>query len=79
MSARPFAEFASAGLGRSIADRFEQQVTNDPGHLAIRTGTHTLTYEQTESPSERDRRQILSRRGPGQEPPSRSCSRTTRR
>src|SRR6185503_16542478 len=68
MSAQPFGEFASAELECSIADRFGQQVTKDPGHLAIRTATHTLTYEQLNRRANVIARQILSRIGPAQRP-----------
>ena len=68
MSAQPFVESAAAEIERSIAARFEQQVANDPGHLAIRTSTHTLTYEQLNRRANVIARHILSRCGQREEP-----------
>jgi amino acid adenylation domain-containing protein len=68
VNVQPIVELASAGLELSIADRFEQQVANNPGRLAIHTGTHTLTYEQLNRRANAIAHHVLSRRGRGLEP-----------
>ena len=68
MIAEPLVEVGSDELERSISDRFEEQVEKDPEHLAIRTRTHALTYEQLNRGANVIARQILSRRGGAQEP-----------
>jgi len=67
MTGRIFVE-PGRELERSISDRFEAQVESDPGHLAIRTSTHTLTYEQLNRRANVIAREILSRRGSAAEP-----------
>ena len=68
MIGEPLVEVGTDELERSISDRFEEQVEKDPEHLAIRTRTHALTYEQLNRGANVIARQILSRRGGAQEP-----------
>ncbi len=63
-----FVEFPTDDLEQSIPDRFEKQVERDPSHLAIQTRTQTLTYEQLNRAANVVAREILERRGKGQEP-----------
>ena len=70
MIGRSLVRAASDELDRSISDRFEDQVEQDPQHLAIKTRTHTLTYERLNRRAQVIARHILSRRGDAQEPVS---------
>jgi amino acid adenylation domain-containing protein len=68
MNGHSLGDLDRSQLEQSITDRFEEQVEKDPGHVAIRTRTHSLTYEQLNRGANVIARQILSRRGREQEP-----------
>src|SRR5262245_49589273 len=46
---KPFIKFEKQDIEQSIADRFEQRVGNYPGHIAVKTKLHELTYVKLNS------------------------------
>ena len=63
-----FVEFKKEEVEQSIGHRFEDQVRKYPNRLAIKTGSHKLTYDQANKTANRLAHTILAQRGKGQEP-----------
>jgi surfactin family lipopeptide synthetase A len=64
----PFIEFEKDEIERCIPDRFERQVTKYPHRLAVKTKDHALTYDALNRAANRLARDILEKRGEGEEP-----------
>ena len=63
-----FTPFEPGEIEQSISARFEQQVNKDPDRIAVKSGTHTLTYAMLNRAANRMARSILTQRPPGEEP-----------
>src|SRR4030095_1463743 len=63
-----FVVFDKEKLEQSLPVRFEEQVANRAAQLAIQSRKHTLTYQQLNDAANAIAREVLSRRGEGQEP-----------
>jgi amino acid adenylation domain-containing protein len=63
-----FEPFPREATEQSIPARFGQIVRRHPDRLAVRTDTHSLTYEALERTANRIAHAVLDRRGPGPEP-----------
>lgn len=63
-----FIEFEKEEIEQSISQRFERQVTRYPDRLAVKTGSHQLTYAALDRAANRVARAVLARRGEGAEP-----------
>jgi len=66
--ASEISEFAKDDIEQSIPSRFEQQVGLYPHHLAIKSKTKTLTYDELNKAANRIARVVLAKCGEGQEP-----------
>jgi non-ribosomal peptide synthetase component F len=64
----PFAVFPPEAIEQAIPVRFEQQVSQYPDRLAVKTARHALTYEALHGLANQVARAILARRGRGEEP-----------
>ena len=62
-----FVEFKAEGVGQSIPERFEEQVRNYPGRIAVNDGSQQLTYDALNNVANRISRAILAYRGESQE------------
>ena len=63
-----FIEFKQEEIDQSVSDRFEQQVAKYPGRIAVRTTTHTLTYDELNRAANRIAHAILARSDVVQQP-----------
>ncbi|MFC1712325.1 AMP-binding protein [Candidatus Poribacteria bacterium] len=63
-----FIEFREDKIEGSIPDIFEEQVAKDPQRLAVKSGSHKLTYDELNRFANRVARAILKLRGEGEEP-----------
>ena len=63
-----FEPFNRADIEQSIADRFEQQVSKFPDHLAIKSGEQALTYSQLNQIANQIARTILAAYDDNQSP-----------
>ncbi|MEO8564790.1 MAG: non-ribosomal peptide synthetase [Betaproteobacteria bacterium] len=63
-----FIEFARDEIDQSVSKRFEQQVAQYPGRIAVRSTTHTLTYDELNRAANRIARAILDRSDALQQP-----------
>jgi acyl-coenzyme A synthetase/AMP-(fatty) acid ligase/acyl carrier protein len=63
-----FIEFKQGEIDQSVPQRFEQQVAKHPGRIAVRSTTHTLTYDELNRAANRIARAILGRSDVVQQP-----------
>jgi len=63
-----FVPFKKEEVEQSIPDRFEQQVSRFPDHLAISARSHQLTYEELNQAANRVARTILAKDEKGEKP-----------
>ena len=56
-----FIEFKQEEIEQSVSDRFEQQAAKYPRRIAVRTPTHTLTYDELNRAANRIAHAILDR------------------
>lgn len=63
-----FRRFRKEEIEQSVPSRFEEQVRLHPGRLAVKEGAEAVTYEQLNERANRIAREILLRRGSGEEP-----------
>lgn len=63
----PFIEFRKEDIEQSIPDRFEQQVHQYPGRLAVKTRDHELTYDELDQAANRLAWAVLAQGGEGPE------------
>ena len=63
-----FSRFDRAALEQSIPRRFEAQVRQGPGRLAVQTGAHTWSYEALNLAANRVARALVDARGTQTEP-----------
>lgn len=61
----PFLEFRREEIEQSITERFEQQARRNPSRIAVRTGTHSWTYERLTREADRVARAVLELAGSG--------------
>ena len=66
--ARSFVEFGKEEVDQSIPSRFEQQALRYPDRLAIKTGSHGVTYQELNNAANQVARAILALRGELEEP-----------
>ena len=59
----PFVEFERTDIEQSLPVRFEQMVLKYPNRVAVKTGTHSLTYRELNVSSNRLAHSILQARG----------------
>ena len=65
---RTFIEFRKEEVEQSIPDRFEEQVRRYPDRLAVKSRVQALSYGELNKAANRVARDILARRGKGEEP-----------
>jgi non-ribosomal peptide synthetase component F/thioesterase domain-containing protein/acyl carrier protein len=63
----PFATFPKHEIEQSIGNRFESQVKNHPGHIAIKSPAHTWSYTELNRRANQVAQAILNLRGSGEE------------
>ena len=63
-----YEEFPRDELGRSIVERFEDQVARRPDHVVLRSPTQVRTYRELDRRANRLARALLARLGPDSEP-----------
>ena len=63
-----FTQFPREALERSIPDRFEEIVRRYPDRLAVKAGSHALTYDALNRAANRVARAILAHGGGEEEP-----------
>lgn len=63
-----YEEFPRDELGRSIVERFEDQVARRPDHVVLRSPTQARTYRELDRRANRLARALLARLGPDSEP-----------
>jgi acyl-coenzyme A synthetase/AMP-(fatty) acid ligase len=63
-----FVEFQREAIDQSISGRFEQQAAACPERIAVRSKSHTLTYDELNRAANRMARAILDRSEPVQQP-----------
>jgi acyl-coenzyme A synthetase/AMP-(fatty) acid ligase/acyl carrier protein len=63
-----FIEFKQEAIDQSVSERFEQQVAKYPGRIAVRSTTHTFTYDELNRAANRIARAILDRSDAVQQP-----------
>jgi amino acid adenylation domain-containing protein len=61
-------ELGTDAIEPSIPERFEKQVAQDPGRLAVKSRNHELTYAALNEAANRVAHALLARRGPAAEP-----------
>lgn len=64
----PFVPFTQAEVEQSIPARFEQQVATYPDRMAVKGGTHALTYDELNKAANHVAHAILAQRGHNEEP-----------
>ena len=64
----PFEPFPRVDLEGSLVARFARQVSRHGGRLAVKMGTHALTYAELDRAANRIAHALLARLGPGNEP-----------
>ena len=65
--ANPFTTFPKHEIEQSIGDRFESQVKNYPGHIAVKSPAHEWSYTELNRRANRVAQAILNLRGAGEE------------
>ena len=63
-----FTRFQKEDTEQSITDRFQEQVARYSRRIAVKAGSHKLTYDELNKAANRIAQVILSQRGEGEEP-----------
>ncbi|HMG74409.1 MAG TPA: amino acid adenylation domain-containing protein [Pyrinomonadaceae bacterium] len=63
----PFITFAKSEIEQAIGDRFERQVRQYPGHIAVKSSRHEWSYEELNRRANQLAQTILNLRGAGEE------------
>jgi amino acid adenylation domain-containing protein len=63
-----FVEFEKEAIEQSIPDRFEAQVAKYPDRVAVKTRSHTFTYDALNKMANRIAQAVLEHQGDGNEP-----------